>query len=59
MEELLKQLGFKQMTGPLWANDLCVFHLRKNSKPEDIINAAYTAGLEECRNQIKASLGID
>lgn len=59
MEELLKQLGFEYMTGPLWKHEkIGIISISENDKPIDLVQKIYDRGYGECQAMIKSSLGI-
>ena len=60
MEDILKELGFNHLTGPIWKHDkIGMFHFFEEDKPKDIVGRIYDRGHSECQEMIKASLGIE
>lgn len=59
MNELLKQLGFECMTGPLWKHEkIGIISISEEDKPIDLVQKIYERGYGECQVVIKSSLGI-
>jgi len=59
MEKLLKQLGFENMTGPLWKHEkIGIITITNEDKPSDLVKKIYERGYGECQVVIKSTLGI-
>ena len=59
MEELLKTLGFKQISGPLWKHEkIGIISVYDKDNPSDLVQKIYNRGYGECQVVIKSTLGI-
>lgn len=58
MKELLEQLGFEHITGPMWKHkDIGMIHFLAEDKPTDIVQRIYDTGYSECQLMIRSALG--
>ena len=60
MKKLLQQLGFKNITGPLWSHEkIGIISISENDKPVDLVQKIYDRGYGECQLTIRSTLGIN
>ena len=59
MERFLEQLGFDNVTGNLWSHSVFgIMQFKDNTTRQEIAEAIYKRGWDECQTMIRASLGI-
>ena len=59
MKDILKKLGFKHLTGPLWKHDEIGFiTIQEGDKPIELVKKIYQRGYAECQLMIRSSLVI-
>ena len=61
MKEILEQLGFEHLTGPMWKHkDIGMMHFKLELEDASmIIKRVYDRGWGECQAIIRADLGIN
>lgn len=59
-EKILKELGFTNMTGPLYTHSKYgIMKFDPDETLQEIVNGIYMRGFNECQAMIRGSLGID
>lgn len=59
MKEILKKLGFKHMTGPLWEHEqIGVISISEDDEPNDLALKIQSIGYGKCQKMIRSNLGI-
>ena len=60
MKELLDQLGFDYVTGPIWRHDYIgmTISITDEDTAESLAEKIFNVGWSQCQDAIKATLGI-
>ena len=59
MKELLKKMGFKYLTGPLWNHEkIGIISVKDDTTPEELAQKIYNRGHSACKLEIRNLLEI-